>query len=322
MNFLHVGFAKAASTLLQHNYFTYENNFHNLLEHGPHNWRRFIQHNLISAQSSFFQFPVPELPRIEHPNISFGLSYEGIVDAPADYSVVLSRWKKLFPNSRVLIVTRAQHDLTFSLFVQYVRAGYFRSIREFTEELMWDAQQGPWGTFHFDRIYELTKEQFENVKLIPYELLRSDPAEFFKELNDFFEINAEINVELVRSSSSDLQLTIMRTLNRLFTHGLGLRVLEPQPGYVIGQDRNVVNKVKIPRIIQQSTRRRQKIRIWSHRIASALECLPSSKQKSMRSEYSEEYKDLFAETFCQSNRNLSQILGVDLARFGYPMSYQ
>ncbi len=62
MNFLHVGFAKAASTLLQHNYFTYENNFHNLLEHGPDNWRRFIQHNLISAQSSFFQFLAPELP--------------------------------------------------------------------------------------------------------------------------------------------------------------------------------------------------------------------------------------------------------------------
>ena len=320
MNFLHVGFAKAASTLLQRNYFTYENNFHNLLHHGPDNWRRFISHNLISSQSSFFPFPAPELPQVERPDMSFGLSCEDIVNAPVGYSVALSRWRKLFPSSRVLIVTRAQHDLTFSLFVQYVRAGYFRSIGEFTEELIWDAQQGPWGTFYFDRIYELTKEHFEYVKVIPYEFLRSEPAEFFKELNDFFEIDAEIRVDVARPSPSDLQLKTMRTLNRFLTHGLGLRVLEPQPGYVIGPGRDVVNKLKMPSVIERSVRRRQKIRIWSHRIASALECLPSSKEKSMRSEYAEEYKDLFAETFSQSNRNLSQILGVDLARFGYPMS--
>ena len=320
MNFLHVGFAKAASTLLQKTYFTYENNFHNLLHHGPDNWRRFISHNLISAQSSYSPIPAPQLPQVEHPNMSFGLSCEDIVNAPVGYSVALSRWRKLFPNSRVLIVTRAQDDLTFSLYVQYIRAGYFRSIGEFTEELIWDAQQGPWGTFYFDRIYELTKEHFENVKVIPYEFLRSEPAEFFKELNDFFEVDVEIRADVVRPSPSDLQLNTMRTLNRFLTHGLGLRVLEPQPGYVIGPGRDVVNKMKMPSAIGRSMRRRKAIRIWSHRIASALERLSSSKQKTMRSGYTEEYKDLFAQTFCESNQNLSQILEVDLARFGYPMS--
>ena len=97
MNFLHVGFAKAASTLLQHHYFTYENNFHNLLEHGPHDWRRYIQHNLVSAQSSFFQSTPPALPEVELPKVTFGLSDEGILDSPLDYSVVLERWKNFFP---------------------------------------------------------------------------------------------------------------------------------------------------------------------------------------------------------------------------------
>ena len=319
MNFLHVGFAKAASTLLQQHYFTYENNFHNLLEHGPHDWRRYIQHNLVSAQSSFFQSTSPALPEVELPNVTFGLSDEGILDSPLDYSVVLERWKKLFPNSRVLIVIRSQPDLVFSLFVQYVRAGYFRGIREFTEELMWDAQQGPWGTFKFDRIYEITKEHFEEVKLIPFELLRSDASAFVHELNLFFERDVEVNVDRIRPSPSDVHLELMRNLNRCFKHGLGLRVMHPQPSYVTGEGRDIVNQIGPPRINERSSHRRKNIRIWSHRIASVMERLPSSKATTMRSEYVKRYEDLFVQAFGQSNENLSNLLGIDLASLGYPM---
>jgi len=321
MNFLHVGFPKTASSLLQAHYFTSENGFHNLLRHGSDDWKRFIQHQLISAQSSSFQSGPPPLQSIAPTNATVGLSCEDIVMAPVDYSLALTRWKRLFPESRVLIVTRAQPDLVFSLFAQYVRAGYFRKIGEFTEELIWDAQQGPWGTFKFDRIYEITKEYFKEVKLIPYELLTSDPSLFFGELNAFFEREQEVKFCKVHRSPSDVQLEIMRRLNRCSKHGLGLRILQPQPSYVIGPGRDIVNQVYNPRINRRSVLRRKKIRTWSHRIASGLELfIPSSKAKPMRREYLKRYGDLFVKTFAQSNENLSKIAGIDLASFGYPIS--
>tara|TARA_B100000686_G_scaffold173591_1_gene180793 strand:+ start:278 stop:1246 length:969 start_codon:yes stop_codon:yes gene_type:complete len=320
MNFLHVGFPKAASTLLQQHYFTSENNFHNLLDHGPHDWRRFIQHDLASAQSSFFQSTPPALPETEHPNVTFGLSNEAILDGPLDYSVVLARWKKIFPNSRVLIVIRSQPELVFSLFVQYVRVGYFRDIGQFTEELMWDAQQGPWGTLKFDRIFEITKEYFDEVKLIPFEWLVSDASLFFQELNLFFGRDVIVNAGRVRPSSSDIHLEIMRRLNSCFKHGLGLRVMHPQPGYVTGEGRDIVNQIDSPSINERSIRRRKTIRIWSYRLASGAEFLiPSTKTKRMRSDYLERYRGLFVKTFGQSNDNLSKIVGIDLASLGYPM---
>ena len=318
MNFLHVGFPKAASSFLQQRYFTQENGFHNLLEHGPHDWRRFIQHQLLSAQSSFYQSTSPPVPKLVSPGICVGLSCEDIACSPIDYSLVLARWKEIFPDSRVLIISRSQPDLVFSWFVQYVRAGYFRNIGDFTSELIWNAQQSLWGTLKFDRILELTTSYFQEVKLIPYELLGSDFQSFSAQLNYFFDRKASLENINVRPTLSDRQLKIMRMLNNGFKHGLGLRLFQPLPPYVIGSQREIANQVEGPPLNRKNTLRRKRIREWSHRINSAMELAHISGVDKMRQRYLREYGDLFIEEFAESNQNLSEMISVDLGALGYP----
>ncbi len=318
-NFLHVGFPKAASSFLQQHYFTQENNFHNLLEHGPHDWRRFIQHQLLSAQSSFYQSTPPPVPTSEFPGIRVGLSSEDIICSPIDYSLVLARWKEIFPDSRVLIISRSQPDLVFSWFVQYVRAGYFRNIGNFTSELIWDAQSSLWGALKFDRILELTRNYFHDVKLIPYELLKYDFRSFNCELNDFFEKEIVLQNVNVRPSLPDANLVLMRLLNGVWKHGFGLRLFLPQPSYNIGAGRDSVNQVRNPRINEKSIRRRRRIRIWSHRLTAAAESLRLSGKNDARHNFGNDYEALFIEHFSESNQALSDMINLDLEKLGYPM---
>lgn len=82
----------------------------------------------------------------------------------------------LFPNARVLIVTRGFRSMIFSSFSQYVRSGADLSIEEFVRHPLIGH---PWD---YDRVIGLYQRAFgaERVMVMPYELLRDDADGFVR----------------------------------------------------------------------------------------------------------------------------------------------
>lgn len=221
MNFLHVGYPKCASTLLQKHYFTPANGFFNLLSDPK--WKIFIENQLLSAQSSYCfsdppQHSIPEIAR----SCKIGLSTENFLDGVhlIDFKLALERWKDLHPDTKVLIIIRKQDDLVFSHYIQYVRAGYFRNIDSYLKEIMWNSQQSLWSRLHFDRIYNIARETFDQVLVLPFEIV-SSLDQFLASLNNFFEVNAKSEHIIIRKSSSDLSQVIIRAMNIFLRYGYG-----------------------------------------------------------------------------------------------------
>ena len=59
MNYLHIGYPKAASTFLRDRYFIPENGFINVRQDATHESRLSIQHRLLAQQSSVYDAELP-----------------------------------------------------------------------------------------------------------------------------------------------------------------------------------------------------------------------------------------------------------------------
>jgi hypothetical protein len=87
----------------------------------------------------------------------------------------------LFGSARVLCVTRGFRSMVLSSYSQFVRAGGTTDFPEFCESLRAD----PAGlVFDYDRMLALYRRAFSpaQVRFMPYELLRDDPAGFTRAL--------------------------------------------------------------------------------------------------------------------------------------------
>lgn len=105
-----------------------------------------------------------------------------------DRMAIARRIKGVFPNARILITIRAQDELIFSNYLQYLRYGGWQSPENFlrpsrnsrTPSLslaFWD----------YERLSATYEEMFgrSNVLLLPQELLRKDPQAFVRRLSQF-----------------------------------------------------------------------------------------------------------------------------------------
>ena len=118
------------------------------------------------------------------------MSVEGFVCGDSiDYALALSRYKEIFPDTKVLVIIRNQQDLIFSHYIQMVKMGYTRSIDTHLKEIMWNSQQSIWGTLSFSNVYEITKSMYDDVLMLPYEDIW-EYEHFIGQLNKFFEKKA------------------------------------------------------------------------------------------------------------------------------------
>lgn len=93
---------------------------------------------------------------------------------PAEQGEICDRLAGLFPGAAVLVVTRGFRSMILSSYSQYVRTGGADDL----EALIADAQDG--AAWHYDRLIALYRAAFgaDRVILLPWELLRDDPAAF------------------------------------------------------------------------------------------------------------------------------------------------
>lgn len=121
-------------------------------------------------------------------SLSYPHPYVGTPVATYDYS----RWPPsngaesvcrtlaaLFPPARVLIVTRGFRSMILSSYSQYVRTGGYLDLSPFCEALRQRVDRGD-SVYDYDRLAALYRQAFgeDRVIVLPWELLRDDPAAF------------------------------------------------------------------------------------------------------------------------------------------------
>ena len=199
--------------------------------------------------------------------------------------------------------------MVFSNYIQIVKFGYTRSIDTYLKELRWDAQQSIWGKLCFDKIFQITKNVFDDVLILPYEYLFEYEG-FIQQLNIFFERKYLPPNKIVNVTSDQNFVAVMRILSMLIRHGYGKPDKSILPPNMVGGGRFEVNSLQWER---PSTNVTRNIRRWSSRIGKRL---PTPKNNA-RKQFQERYRSLFEEHFSDSNYMLNEILQFDLGKFGY-----
>ena len=112
---------------------------------------------------------------------------------------ICSMLREIFPDSKVLIVTRGFSSIIRSLYSQYVKLGGEQGFPGYLETYTSILDQ--W--LDVDYNLGLYREAFgqENVLVLPFELLRSDTAAFMSSLEDFLDIEHFDVVPGVRNPS-------------------------------------------------------------------------------------------------------------------------
>jgi len=96
---------------------------------------------------------------------------------------------ELFPNAKILLVTRGFRELVLSSYSELVRGGLECSFRQFCGFLAELIRSGE-NPFDFDFLIGLYEQAFGEANLIvlPYELLRREPGAFLAELEKRLEL--------------------------------------------------------------------------------------------------------------------------------------
>jgi len=99
---------------------------------------------------------------------------------------ICSTLNSLFPNSKVLIVTRGFESAIKSNHVQYIKEGGVYTLRTLIENNL----DSKWITYNYSYLINLYRNSFgpENVIVIPYELLKDSKKDFLKQIEDNLEI--------------------------------------------------------------------------------------------------------------------------------------
>lgn len=277
------------------------------------NWSKFIQHQLLTAQSTYYDNSCPLLPKPENDKQLIGCSYEGFTDGlqNVDYSLMLERFSEIFPNTKILIVIRRQQDLIFSNYNQYVKSGYFKSIDTYLEELIWNSQQSIWGRLFYDKIYEKTCDIFKDVLIIPYEMMKYDYGDFIGKLNLFFEKNAIVENKSINYSPNDFVIILKRLANYFVRHGIGSPYMSVLPGYCVGRGRYSVVKL-------EKSEPSKLFRTFSWKWASRIgRRIPFNKSVNQRAKFQSKYSQLFMDHFAKSNLKLDRQLQLNIEKYGY-----
>jgi hypothetical protein len=135
------------------------------------------------------------------------------------------RLKRLFPDAKVLVVTRRQDRITLGLYGVYVRTGGHRPLRDLLEGRPIEGWRWDREFLEYDRLVDRYVELYGvgSVKVIPYELVQRDPRRFLDDLSEFCGADGYDEYEtlagrVVNASFSPPAALLLRGWNRLFVH--------------------------------------------------------------------------------------------------------
>jgi hypothetical protein len=190
-------------------------------------------HNVWQVSRSFdetYKYYVTSCEDLSTPHKSSGgikLAYGGAEPFDDDrrkekQARVCSVLKSLFPQSRILIVTRGFKGLIVSGYSQIVRTGGRVHLGEMCRQYAIGLQDESYNHYDFDYLLRLYGEAFgeENLIVLPYELLRDDQEKFISVLEERLGLrHVEIKLGRVNPSLSPEELYWYPVISRLVSAG-------------------------------------------------------------------------------------------------------
>ncbi len=207
---IHIGYNKTGSTWLQEEFFPLQElGFHLLLEMED---RKQILRYIVKEHAlyydagrvlSYYQNRVKEsgdlLPVLSAERFS-GDPHSGGYDSVQ----IANRLKGLFPDARILIVTREQRSMLLSTYTQYVRAGGTRSLRAYVNPAERGSRRVPQFDFRFFDYAPLVAYYRclfgeDRVMVLPYEWFKEKPEYFLAKILRFVDLATEERLRLLSS---------------------------------------------------------------------------------------------------------------------------
>jgi hypothetical protein len=203
------------------------------------------------------------------------------------------RLAETFPGARILIVIREQREIIRSWYKHHVRAGSSVPLskwlappgRGFEPRFALDHFRYDLAIKHYDRLFGP-----DRVLVLPYEMLKADPAAFVRRITRFTgaEAQAEPRMDQANRSYSALAVELRRLANKL-------------------NGREFVSA-------RRSFLDRQTMRLAEH----VDRCAPRRLTERAEQRLRRRVRQIIGDRFAASNRETSHITGLDLAAFGYP----
>ena len=303
---LHIGYHKAASTVLQDQmFFAPDGCFlapvaeprHILVE-------RFVLPQPMSFDPVRTRHHYRDLRRrADAAGRTFVLSHERFSGYPPsggfDSSIIAARLHRTFPDARVLIVVREQLASIYSMYLQYITDGGGMTLTEYLRPPQRYFKRAPGFSVEFYRYHRLVglyRQLFgaDRVLCLPFELLPADPAAFQARIYRFLGQPARINALPSQNSGRppSFQL-IQRLVNRHFGYSELNRVRHRSPE-------------GLPRRFGSVSR------FWTAGLTGWADRLLERRMKAL-------IQQNFDGEFEESNAALAQMMDYDIEGFGYQL---
>jgi hypothetical protein len=170
---IHVGYAKTGSSLLREWFASHPEIGY---RHGA--FAGFARPQDVAREAPGVRLRVTSSEQLASPATD-GPSHRG---APLEAQAAVCRTlKELYPNARILIVTRGFRSMIMSSYSQYVRSGGWISLPELMENAR---DENAW---HYDALISLYRQSFgDRVTILPWELMRDDLDAFLRHLSQLY----------------------------------------------------------------------------------------------------------------------------------------
>jgi hypothetical protein len=303
---VHIGYHKTGTTFLQRRFFN-DKKSGLALAAGPPNTYEVLNENFIDVNPFEFDPVVarsslePAIKNAQNRKLIPIISHERFSGSPFaggyDSKEMADRLAATLPEARILAVIREQSSMLLSLYKLYVRQGGAMPLHQFV-----DSETGrirvPGFRFDFLEYHRLIGHHVklfggENVLVLPYEMLKGDPARFFGRIGEFLEVRVSPpEQKSVNVSASALALSVKRQINRHFIRDN----LNPAPAFAPR-----FSNIELMRGI---------VRLDSR--------LPTAMQDAQERRWSSFVQEYVGERYSESNALTAEITGLHLEEFGYP----
>ncbi|BDX37703.1 hypothetical protein CYCD_10580 [Tenuifilaceae bacterium CYCD] len=288
---VHIGYPKTASTWLQNEYFPKVKNFHFISWPTVNNSLLFTDCFLFDSQrvrDNFVTSGKSLLLSSEHLStaINFGWHY-GVYSFANAYKI-----KAIYPNAKIVIFVRRQQSLICSAYLQYIKNGGTFGFRKW----LYSGKVFSFEHLIFSRLIQLYDSLFgeDNVKVYLFEEFKKNPLLFLSRFNEDlgFDIDLdEVSLEPVNRALRKRVAIIQKFMNLFYREPLGMKhYLIHLPGMGI--------------IARQTMKRLNRFSVFGEFLSDENLLDP---------------KDIdYIKTFyANSNKELSQRIGVDLKEYKY-----
>ena len=246
-------------------------------------------HNIIKNSKEFKD----KIPVLSHERLSGNPHVSGF-----DSRIIADRLYRIFPNGKIFLMIREQKSFVISSYFQYLFAGGTNSLEEYLNE-NYDGRKPGFSpnyiTYNNLVNYYIHLFGKSNVLVLPYEMFSTNSKLFLKQLSNFIGIDVKVKED-------DFDIVINKKKNLFIKYKL----------------RNLNVFIKSTSLNNFSFLHSKVALFISLSFAFILKVLiPRGYEKNVKKRLFEKVKTGLGDRYENDNKELSQIINIDLSKYGY-----